>query len=95
MKQRSWNYQEAEEHFLCQSRMLQSRQLQGNKRMKQRSWNYEERLRPFPLSGKNTTIFSASRKQKSGTKQLDILRMLENISAVGQEYYNLFNFKEA
>ena len=63
--------------------------------MKQRSWNYQERLRTFPLSVKNTTIFSTSRKQKSATKQPDILRTLENIFSVGQEYYNLFNFKKA
>ena len=61
----------------------------------QRSWNYQERWRTIPLSAKNTTIPSTSRKQKNQTTQLELLRTLKNISSVSQQYYSLFNFKEA
>ena len=63
--------------------------------MKQYSWNYQERRRTFPLSLNNTTVSITSRKKKNGIEYLELSRTLENISSVSQEYYNLFNFKEA
>jgi len=84
MKQRSWNCQEAGKHFLCQSRILQSPQLQGSKRMKQRSWNYQEGWRTPQLQ-----------ESKQMNNVAGITKNLANISSVSQQYYNLFNFKEA
>jgi len=63
--------------------------------VQQNSRTYYECWRTFPLSVKNTTTFLTSRKQKNRATQLELSRTLENISSVGQEYYNLFNFNEA
>ena len=94
MKQRGWNYQERWTTFFFQSRMLQSFQFHGSKKLEQHNWKYHERWK-FPLPVKNTATVSALRKRKNQTTQLEIPRTLENISSVSQQYYDLFNFKEA
>ena len=48
----------------------------------------------FPLSVKNTTIFSTSRKQKMEQRSWKYYETLNNISSVSQEYCNVFNLKE-
>ena len=60
----------AEEHFLCQSTILQSLQLQGSKRMKQHSWNYQERWTTFPLAFKSYTTASRSSKKNRIGKEV-------------------------
>ena len=93
MKQHSWDYQEAGQHFLSQPRTLQSHQLQGSKRIKQRSWNYQERWRTFPLSVKDTTIPSTSRKQNETTKlelsrtpQLQESKRMNNVAGIPRSW---------
>ena len=43
MKQRGWNYQERWTTFFFQSRMLQSFQFHGSKKLEQHNWKYHER----------------------------------------------------
>ena len=73
----------AKEHFLCQSTILQSLQLQGSKRMKQHSWNYQERWTTIPLGIWVSRIIQRLHVHQ---RRIKLARKLD-ISSVSQGFY--------